>query len=154
MIKEYVLEQNEGIPALHEEKVYFQQEVEYSSPKTIYDLSVRELRLDKKAEEYVYIFCMNTKGGINGISMIAKGTINSSIFSPRDIAVRMLLLGSVSLIVVHNHPSGDPTPSEIDDSTTTRIKKIADLLGINFLDHIIIGNGIYYSYRERMRLYH
>lgn len=108
-------------------------------------------RVDRKAEEYVYILGMNTKCKVVGAFLLSKGTIDSSIVVPRDIFIRLCLCGAGGFIMVHNHPSGSVNPSEEDVYATKRIKECADLMGIKFLDHIIIGDG-YYSFKEYGRL--
>lgn len=104
-------------------------------------------RVNRKAEEHVYILGMNTKCRVVGVFLLSKGTIDSSIVVPRDIFIRLFLCGAGGFIMVHNHPSGSVTPSEEDVGATKRIKECSNLMGIKFLDHIIIGDG-YYSFKE------
>ena len=78
-----------------------------------------------------------------------KGTVNASIISPREIFLEALEVHAVQLVLVHNHPSGDPSPSLEDIRVTRRICKAGELLGIQLLDHVIIGDRCYSSLRER-----
>lgn len=104
-------------------------------------------RIDRKAEEHVYILGMNSKCKIIGVFHLSKGTMDASIVVPRDIFIRLFLCGAGNFIMIHNHPSGSVMPSREDISTTKRIKECSELIGIRFLDHIIIGDG-YYSFNE------
>jgi DNA repair protein RadC len=104
-------------------------------------------RVNRKAEEHVYILGMNTKCKVVGTFLLSKGTMDSSIVVPRDIFIRVCLCGAGGFIMVHNHPSGSVIPSKEDICVTKRIKECSELMGIRFLDHIIIGDG-YYSFKE------
>lgn len=79
---------------------------------------------------------------------ISKGTVNASLITPRELFIEALQKNAVSIIILHNHPSGDPTPSREDMLTTKRILDAGALIGIDLLDHIIIGNNCYMSFRE------
>lgn len=81
--------------------------------------------------------------------VLSRGTVNASLVSPREIFVEALKYGAVSIALVHNHPSGDPTPSKEDILITKRIKEVADLVGIPLIDHIIIGDNKYISMKVR-----
>jgi DNA repair protein RadC len=98
--------------------------------------------------ENAYIICLNNKNVPVNYSLIAKGTINASMIDPKTIFKTILLSNASSFIMVHNHPSGDPTPSKQDYEITNILKKASKLLDINFLDHIIIGNNNYISCME------
>lgn len=95
--------------------------------------------------ENVYIICLNNKNIPVNYSLVAKGTINASIIDPKVIFKTILLSNASAFIMVHNHPSGDSTPSKQDYEITNILKKASKLLDINFLDHIIIGNNNYIS---------
>ena len=122
-----------------------------NSPEAIYDIMIKEYSLHDRSEEYLYCLFFNTQNKLLGISEISHGTVNSSIVSPREILIRALLLQSVNIIIVHNHPSGDPEPSLEDDKVTKRLYKAGELIGMTLLDHIIIGDSYYYSYMEKER---
>ena len=98
--------------------------------------------------ENVYIICLNNKNIPVNYSLVAKGTINASIIDPKVIFKTILLSNASAFIMVHNHPSGDSTPSKQDYEITNILKKASKLLDINFLDHIIIGNNNYISCME------
>lgn len=103
-------------------------------------------------EEYVYLICMNTKCSPIGFFETSHGTCNMALVSPREILIRSLLCNAANIVLVHNHPSGDPAPSREDDQMTRRIQTAAGIIGIDFLDHIIIGEETYYSYCMDKRL--
>lgn len=103
---------------------------------------------DRKAEEYVWLIAANTKMKPIGLFELTHGSVNASQLGSREVFVRLCLLGASSFVVVHNHPSGDPSPSADDNATTKRLKSAADIMGIPLVDHIIIGDSAFYSYAE------
>lgn len=104
--------------------------------------------LTSGSEEYVYILCLNTRGDVVGVHEISHGDVQCSIVSPRAVFMRTLLNNSSALILIHNHPSGVCDPSEDDLQLTERIKKAGDILGIKLLDHIIVGDDNFFSFKE------
>lgn len=119
----------------------------FRNPKAVVEVLNSLFRLDKQAEEYVYMLAMNTKGRALGVFEVSHGTVNQSICSPRDIFIKALLCGAVRIILVHNHPSGDPAPSTEDITMYKRLREVGDLLDIKILDSIIVGNE-YFSFQE------
>ena len=104
--------------------------------------------LNDKKQEYFYVVYLDTKGNYLGKKCLFIGTINKSMVHPREIFKEAYLLSANGIICVHNHPSGDVTPSKEDVFTTRQIKEIGIIHGINLIDHIIIGNRSYYSFYE------
>ena len=80
--------------------------------------------------------------------LLSKGTVNSSVISPRELFIEALRARAVRFALVHNHPSGDPTPSREDQLLTMRMKEAGDVLGIVLVDHVIIGDTAYMSFKE------
>ena len=80
--------------------------------------------------------------------VISKGTVNQTIAMPREVFRRAIKLGATSIMLAHNHPSGDPTPSGDDIRLTSRMVECGKVLGIEVVDHIVVGNGNYYSLRQ------
>lgn len=119
----------------------------FNSPENVYKLATKTLNLLEAAEEYVYLITLNNKNKLTGLFEVSHGTVNSSILSPREIYIRALLLGATNIIIFHNHPSGDPEPSKEDIRVTKRLKAAGELLGVELLDHLIVGDK-YYSFRE------
>mgnify|MGYP000381331430 len=92
---------------------------------------------------------LNTKQNLLRDFLVSKGTVNASVITPREILIEGLRSLAVSMILVHNHPSGDPSPSESDLLLTRRVKEAGDVIGISLLDHIIIGDKRYLSFRQQ-----
>jgi DNA repair protein RadC len=80
------------------------------------------------------------------------GSVNASIVHPREVFKGAIALSAASLLVAHNHPSGDPAPSEEDLALTRRLREAGELLGIPLLDHVIVGEGAYRSLKEEGQL--
>lgn len=108
---------------------------------------MEELRYLKK-EHFVCLF-LNTKNGIIGKETLSIGTLNASLVHPREVFREAIRYNSASIICVHNHPSGDPTPSPEDISITKRLREAGSLIGIEILDHLIIGDGKFISLKEQ-----
>lgn len=98
--------------------------------------------------ENAFIICLNNKNEPVNYSLISKGTINSSLIDPKTIFKNVLLSNASGFIIIHNHPSGDATPSKEDFKITELLKNASKLLDIKFLDHIVIGNNSYISCME------
>lgn len=106
---------------------------------------------DKK-QEYFYVVYLDSKAKFIDKKLISKGILNKSLVHPRDIFKEAYLLSACNFICIHNHPSGDAMPSSEDEIVTKNLKQIGILHGINLIDHIIIGNGNYYSFYENNNL--
>ena len=118
----------------------------FSKPSTVAEYYMEDMRHQK--QESMKLLMLNTKGKLIGETYISKGTVNASLVSPRELFIEALEHGAVSIILLHNHPSGDPTPSQNDLSVTKRVKEVGELIGIELWDHIIIGNNCYFSFAE------
>ncbi len=110
------------------------------------DLLVKEMRYYQK--EHFVVLMINTKGGVLGKETVSVGDLSSSIVHPRETFSQALKRGAYGVIFAHNHPSGDPTPSKEDLEVTRRLCEAGDILGIKVVDHIIIGDGKYISFKE------
>ena len=106
------------------------------------------LEMDKLGEEHCYLLALNTKGMLLGIFLLSKGTIDMSLLGIREIYIRALLTGASRIILCHNHPSKDCTPSEKDIVNTKKVKDAGDIMGVELLDHIVIGGPSYFSFME------
>jgi len=102
---------------------------------------------DSDREKFLVIF-LNTKNEPNCIELVSTGSLNASIVHPREVMKSAILSNANSMILVHNHPSGNPEPSNEDISITQRLKKAGELIGITVLDHVIVGNKSHYSFKE------
>ena len=117
------------------------------SPKSVADIFMNILRDEMK--EHFYVLLLDTKNKIISWDEISKGDLNSSIVHPREVFKYALRYSANSIICLHNHPSGDPTPSSQDIDITKRLEEVGDLVGIRLLDHIIIGYNKYVSLKEK-----
>ena len=114
--------------------------------KDIYELVKNELEvLDR---EVFLVISLNTKNQVLGINTVSIGTVSSSIVHPREVFKSAILLNASSIALVHNHPSGDTMPSRDDISITERLVDAGALIGIQVLDHIVVGDG-YFSLLEK-----
>lgn len=118
-----------------------------NSPQDIAHLVMEEMRfLDR---EHFRIVSLSTKNHVLGISSISIGSLNSSLVHPRECFKEAIRRNSNAIILLHNHPSGDPTPSREDIDVTRRLADGGQILGIEVLDHVIIGDNRYISLKER-----
>ena len=117
--------------------------VQIRSSASVANLLMNEMKYEKR--EKVKVLVLNTKNVLIKIIDVSYGGTNSAIIEPKDILAEPTKMGAPKIILVHNHPSGDPTPSKEDIETTKRLYNAATLLGIELLDHIIIGNERYTS---------
>lgn len=116
-------------------------------PQDAADLLMPELR--DAPQEHFKAVLLNTKGEVLKIRDVTIGTLNSSVVIPRDLFRIAVANNSASVIVAHNHPSGDPAPSRDDINVTKRLVEAGEIVGIEVLDHIIVGDGRWISLKER-----
>ncbi|KLU59565.1 hypothetical protein CEB3_c45550 [Peptococcaceae bacterium CEB3] len=118
-----------------------------NSPQDVAHLVMEEMRyLDR---EHFRVVSLTTKNHVLGITPISVGSLNSSLVHPRECFKEAIRRNSNAIILLHNHPSGDPTPSKEDVEVTRRLAEGGTLLGIEVLDHVIIGDNRYISLKER-----
>lgn len=117
--------------------------IKVKSPGDIANLFMQELRYEKK--EIMKLIILNNKNIIQKIINISLGATNSVSVEPKEILLEAIKSQANRIILIHNHPSGDPTPSKADYLVTDRIHECADIMGIELLDHIVIGDGRYES---------
>lgn len=104
--------------------------------------------LENEDREKLIVCCLDIKNQPTCINIVSVGTLNSSLVHPREVYKPAILSNAASIIIAHNHPSGDVTPSEEDKNITVRIKEAGKFLGIELIDHLIIGNEKYTSLKE------
>lgn len=122
-------------------------EYKITQPKDAADLVMESMRFLK--QEILRVILLNTKNIVIMEKDISKGSINTSIVHPREVFSEAIKKSCASIIICHNHPSGDPSPSNEDINITHRLKECGKILGIDLLDHIIIGDGRYISMKEK-----
>lgn len=124
-----------------------QPKLSFRQPKSVANYYMEEFRMKK--QEHMMLIMLNTKSRLIADKVIFKGTVNASLVSPREIFMEALEKEAVYIILLHNHPSGDPTPSREDIELTQRMKEAGNLMDIQLLDHIIIGDHRYISFAEQ-----
>lgn len=117
-----------------------------NSPKSIASYYMEQMRHNKN--EHLFCAFFDSKCNFLGDKELSSGSVNYSYVSPRDIFIAALQKEAVNIVLLHNHPSGDPNPSRDDIKVTERVISGAKLLGLNMIDHIIIGDNRYYSFLE------
>lgn len=131
------------------ESSYLYEKKTIRSPQDAYDIATDVLDLMKRPEEELWVLSLNTKNDVTGMFMVSRGSLNSSIVHPREVFKGALLNNAASIIAVHQHPSGNSTPSREDIEVTKRLAEAGKILGIELLDHIVIGEGEYVSLKEK-----
>ena len=122
----------------------------FNSPPSVAAYYMEELRHEKR--EKVLLILLDSKGHVLKEIVLTTGTVNASLISNREIFIEVLKAEAVGMVILHNHPSGDPTPSEQDEAITALINEGAKLLDVVLTDHIIIGDNRYFSFREHKYL--
>lgn len=118
-----------------------------NNPASIADYYMEDMRHSKR-EQLVVMF-LDTKCCLIKDMVLSIGTVNASLVSPRELFIEALKYQAVSIILLHNHPSGDPSPSREDIQITKKVKACSDIIGIALIDHIIIGDNKYVSLKEQ-----
>lgn len=110
----------------------------------------RKLLGDSECDREMFgVVTLDTKNQPNAFQVISMGTLNASLVHPREVFKICMLTNAAALMCFHNHPSGNPAPSPEDVEITERLRDCGTLLGIDLLDHIIVGNGSFVSLKER-----
>ena len=121
--------------------------LDFSQPHTIAKYYMEDMRHREK--EILKLLLLNTRARLIGELNVSTGTVDTALVSPRELFMEALQRNAVSIILLHNHPSGDPTPSLADVQITRRIYEAGALIGIELLDHIIIGDNCFVSMKEK-----
>ncbi len=116
-------------------------------PETV----VKALRagIKDKAKEHFKLILLNPRNKIVGISTISIGTLNASLVHPREVFKDAIKHSAASIVLAHNHPSGDPDPSEDDLTVTKRLTEAGKIFGVEVIDHIIVGKNGFFSFKEK-----
>lgn len=122
------------------------EKIHLSCPQDVADFLMPRLRYAAK-EQFVVIL-LNNKNKVIGTEVVSEGSLSSSIVHPREVYAPALLHHAAAIMVAHNHPSGDPKPSIEDEEVTRQLLRSGKVLGIPMIDHVIIGDGNYYSFLE------
>ena len=120
------------------------------TPAGVADYLINQLfsPFDQFPQEELWVLVLNARTIITHEVMVSRGTPDASLAHPGTIYREAIRLNACSIVVTHNHPSGDPEPSDADLQITTRLRRAGEILGIPLLDHLIVGAGAWYSLRE------
>lgn len=123
----------------------------YSAPITGPDAIARLVcglaaKLDGEHREHFFVVLLDSRYRTLGVYTASVGTVNQSLVSPREVFLPAVAAAAAAIVVAHNHPSGDATPSPEDRAVTTRLRAAGELLGIQVLDHVVIGDGRFFSF--------
>ncbi len=126
---------------------YLTEKVKLLSPESIY-LFLKD-QFEMKTQEHFIALYLNTKAELIKKQVLFVGSLNSSLVHPREIFKHAVVNSAASIVIVHNHPSGDPTPSKNDIDVTKVIHQNSLMMDIKLVDHIIIGRNRYFSFKEK-----
>lgn len=116
-----------------------------TSPKQVY---ARLTKVRRARQEHFVIFCLNTRGGAIHRQLVSLGTVNANLVHPREVFYPAIVHNAHRVILAHNHPSGDSSPSDEDIGMTRRLVEAGRILGIQVADHVIVGEREYTSLRD------
>ncbi len=119
-----------------------------NSPAVISEMMYNLYEIDSLTDEYAYVIGINGNCDVVGIMELSHGSINQTMLPIRELYQSLLLMDAASFVIVHNHPSGNTKPSGTDVEIVKKLESTSTLMGIKFLDFIILGNNDYYSYAE------
>ena len=122
--------------------------INVNSPDKVFKMLNKYFNLGLRSEEYMYMISMDTKCNTIGVFEVSHGCINQSIMSPREIFMKALLSGASSIILAHNHPSGNCFPSQTDREGCRKINEIGEMMNIELSDFLIVSENTYYSFKE------
>ena len=129
---------------IRERKAGYDLRTLFRSSQQIYE-TFRE-RFERADREEFVVLLLDAKNKQLGFHVVSVGSLTSSIVHPREVYKAAILGNAAAIICLHNHPSGDPTPSAEDVAITNRLRQVGDILGIKVLDHVVIGDGQYVSF--------
>ncbi|MHB0740805.1 JAB domain-containing protein [Peptostreptococcus anaerobius] len=134
------------VELVREEAVVYP-DTKVSNPEDIHEL-MKVLGVVQSDVEQLWAVCLNAKNKVVGVFLVSQGTTNCTIVIPKDIFKRALLVNANSVIITHNHPSGVVTPSKEDKDVTERCYDAGKIIGIELLDHIVVSEDDYYSFKK------
>lgn len=133
------------VSTIHED--YVEKRISISGPDDVNALVSEIFDPDK---EHLYAVLLNTKNQVIQVHLVSVGTLNQNLVHPREVLKPAIVASAANIIVTHNHPTGDPHPSNEDIELTRRLNEACNVVGISLLDHVIVGNGTgrFYSLKE------
>lgn len=142
-----ILNSDKHCELIKERSVNYQYDGNFNNPQSIFNMLCDVFQHNRQTEEYLYLLCFNTKCRLLGVFEVSHGTVNASLCNTREIFQKALLCNASNIVLAHNHPSGSTTPSKEDIAVYRKVKEAANIMGINYIDNLIIGDG-YYSFLE------
>lgn len=142
-----ILNSDKHCELIKEKSVNYQYNGNFSNPQSIYNMLCDVFQHNRQTEEYLYLLCFNTKCRLLGVFEVSHGTVNASLCNTREIFQKALLCNASNIVLAHNHPSGNTTPSKEDIAVYRKIKEAANIMGIGYIDNLIVGDS-YYSFTE------
>lgn len=128
-------------------KSSYREKVHASSPSSVAAMYMEQMRYLKR--EHMMVVLLDTKYNIIEDHTLSIGTVNASLVNPREVFIHALKREAVNILLIHNHPSGNPEPSPDDIAITERVEQAGEIVGVKLIDHIVIGDGIYVSLKEQ-----
>lgn len=125
--------------------------IDLSNPRAVFDFL--STRMFARTREEFMVILLTAKNHVISVESISEGTLTASLVHPREVFKPAIRRSAHAMILAHNHPSGDPSPSREDREITQRLIQVGKMIGIEVLDHLVIGNGLYYSFREKSGLW-
>lgn len=147
-----ILDAVDRTPRLVKEEATLYEAESINEPHEVVSMLHKVFLHDLETEEVVYLICVNTRKRPIGVFEVSRGWLNGSMMNPREIMLKALLCNAAGIIIAHNHPSGDPGPSNLDFESTEKVKQAGDIMGIRLIDSLIVGDNQYYSFKEEGRL--
>ncbi|MGD0036491.1 MAG: DNA repair protein RadC [Bacteroidota bacterium] len=144
-MKTYKYNQFELIARRVGEQIVIDKEI--NSPESA--VEIFRPKFEGLTQEALYVICLNSKNKIIGITLVSLGILNSSLVHPREVFKPAILMSAASIIVAHNHPSGNPEPSQEDIQITKQLVEAGKIIGIPVYDHIIVTEDNFTSLSER-----
>lgn len=124
-----------------------EEDIKVTSAEIAVEIMKKAFEIDSLTEEYMLLLCTDTVGNIKGLFEVSHGTVKGTMINMRGIFQRALLCNAANIILVHNHPSGDCSPSRQDEQAYRSVKQAGEIMEIDLVDFIIIGHG-YHSYAK------
>lgn len=140
-----------SLQLVKEKDISYESIINIGNAGDIYNYCTDVLKMDKLPHESLYLLTLNTKLGITGVFEVTRGTLNESLVHAREIFQRAILNNSMAIVLIHNHPSGNATPSADDEKITLKITNAGELLGIPLIEHLIVGENEYYSFSAKRK---
>ncbi len=119
-----------------------------ASPREVFEYMVKTYEADTWPEERFYVLCLDTQNQVRHVQEVTRGIVDASVVHPREVFWLAVHERATSVMLIHNHPSGDPTPSPADREITRQLVEAGKILGIPIRDHVVIGDGRFVSFLD------